>query len=166
MDADELAALGWLLNGQGKERKGIEYNTPESPKVGYETAMAPARAALIRVLEARCPLNPEIRNALARALEPIGGSEMTLELKRRKGRGRPRNDVKAAVEAQELTNQIDAGKAAGTKQESLLASEPGPFSRLCLLENNGLISGRFGRQGASPHIILKGVVAQILQAVR
>ena len=129
MTDDESAALGWLLRGQGKERKGIEYNTPEGPKVGYETAMAPGRAALIRVLEARCPLNPEIRNALARALEPIGGSEMTLELKRRKGRGRPRNDVKAAYDDVMLTKQIDAGKVAGTKQESLLAAEPGSRSK-------------------------------------
>ena len=82
-----------------------------------KTAMAPGRAALIRVLEAQCPLNSEIRNALTRALEPIGGSEMTLELKRRKGRGRPRNDVKAAYDDVMLTKQIDAGKVAGKKQE-------------------------------------------------
>ena len=74
-------------------------------------------------------MNPEIRNALARALEPIGGSEMTLELKRRKGRGRPRNDVKAAYDDVMLTKQIDAGKVAGTKQESLLAAEPGSRSK-------------------------------------
>jgi hypothetical protein len=57
MTDDESAALGWLLRGQGKERKGIEYNTPEGPKVGYETAMAPGRAALKRA-RGTVPLEP------------------------------------------------------------------------------------------------------------
>lgn len=141
MDDDELAALRWL---QGRDRGRVEtvyirkdtkneapFAQPGDVKVAQAIGTAPGHAALIRLLRGAQPLNADIRSALANALEPVGVSEMkfTLTLGRRKGRGRPRNDVKAAVEAQELTNQIDAGKAAGTKQESLLASEPGSRSK-------------------------------------
>jgi hypothetical protein len=121
MTDDELAALGWLQRGEGKERKGIVYNTPEGFKVGYETAMAPGRAALIRVLQAAAPLIPEIRDAMARALEPIGSSEMKLTLERRKGRGRPRKDVEDAYEAHKTASHIKEGKALGGNQKLLVA---------------------------------------------
>ena len=42
MTDDEKTALEWLLKGLGNERKGIVYNTPEGPKVGYETEWLPA----------------------------------------------------------------------------------------------------------------------------
>jgi hypothetical protein len=131
MNADELAALGWLLNGQGIERKGIVYDTPDGPRVGYESSMPPGLAALLRVLNGEAPLNLYIRKALARALEPVGVSEMkfTLRLERRKGRGRPRKDVKASYDAVELTNKINAGTADGTKQEAVIAGEPGSRSK-------------------------------------
>src|ERR1700730_1498313 len=107
MTEDEKTALGWLLEGLGNERKGIVYDTPEGREVGYETAMAPGRAALIRVLKASGLLSPAIQSALAEAgipsdmdrgaialaLEPVGGSKMwiTAEVKRQ-CRGRPRKN--------------------------------------------------------------------------
>jgi hypothetical protein len=131
MNADELAALEWLLRGRGKERNGIIYNTPDGPQVGYESSLPPGLAALLRVLNGEAPLNLHIRKALARALEPVGVSEMkfTLRLERRKGRGRPRKDVKASYDAEKQTNKINAGTADGTKQEAVIAGEPGSRSK-------------------------------------
>jgi molecular chaperone DnaK (HSP70) len=76
-------------------------------------------------------LSADIRHALASALDPIGISEMkfTLELKRRKGRGRPRKDIEGAVEAQKLTNRVAEDKSKGVKQEALIAGEPGSRSK-------------------------------------
>jgi hypothetical protein len=108
MTDDECTALKWLLEGWGNERNGIVYITPEGRQlVGYESSMAPGRAALIRVLKASAPLNAAIQKALAKAgvpsdmargaiafLEPISVSKVwiTAEVKRR-CRGRPRKDI-------------------------------------------------------------------------
>jgi hypothetical protein len=141
MDADELAALRWL---HGRDRGRIEtvylrratrneapFAQPGDVKLGQAIGMAPGLAALIRLLRGAQPLSADIRHALAGALEPVGVSEMklVLELKRRNGRGRPRKDVEAAYDAVKLTNKIDAGRAKGTKQEAVIAGEPGSRSK-------------------------------------
>ncbi|PNE11948.1 MAG: hypothetical protein CR217_06080 [Beijerinckiaceae bacterium] len=72
---DEQAALHWLLNG----------NDP------LVTGPQPGRAALVSLLKGNLPLCFDIRQALARALEPVsvGEAKLTLIMAGRRGRGRP-----------------------------------------------------------------------------
>jgi hypothetical protein len=60
----------------------------------------------------------EIRSRLPRL-------PMKAVLKRRRGRGRPPRNVKEAYDNVMLTKRMGGGKAAGTKVEARLASEPG-----------------------------------------
>ena len=126
MTDDELSALRWIHKGDTRERA---------------VGIAPGLAALIRLLEGLAPSNPDIplapltpdiRKALANALRPVGvsGMKLTLELKRRRGRGRPptQKGVENALESVELADRIAEGKAAGEKQEALIARERGSRS--------------------------------------
>jgi hypothetical protein len=73
-------------------------------------------------------LKPDIRKALAKALRPVGVSEVKLTLKqeRRRGRGRPqvKRDFKNVLEDAERDARLAEGTAAGEKKEALIASEP------------------------------------------
>jgi len=141
MNDDELAALRWL---HGRDRGRVEtvyfrkdtknkapFAQPGDVKCKQAIGMAPGHAALIRLLRGAEPLNADIRSALASALEPVGVSEMklVLELKTRRGPGRPRKDIEGAVEAQKLTNRVAEEKSKGVKQEALIAGEPGSRSK-------------------------------------
>jgi len=110
MTDDERAALHWLIGGDVERDEKV-------------MGIAPGRAAMIHLLKGSAPLNADLRNALARALEPIAVGEMkfTFELKRRKGRGRPLKDVAAALGAVKTTKFIADGEKDGVKQESLIA---------------------------------------------
>jgi uncharacterized protein (DUF58 family) len=102
MNADESAALHWLLGRENAPGPG------EPPSRG--------RAALIRLLRTQSPLNPDLRNALANLLEPIGGSRMklVLDLQYRKA-GKPSNRVAVARRQMEDGAAIDAAVQRGEK---------------------------------------------------
>ena len=104
MTDDERAALHWLIGGDVERDEKV-------------MGIAPGRAAMIHLLKGSAPLNADLRNALARALE----MKFTFELKRRKGRGRPLKDVAAALGAVKTTKFIADGEKDGVKQESLIA---------------------------------------------
>jgi len=95
MNAEESAALHWLLGREDAPGPG------EPPPRG--------RAALIRLLRTESPLNPDLRNALANLLEPIGGSrvKLVLDLQYRKA-GKPSNRVAGARRAR---RQMEDGAA-------------------------------------------------------
>ena len=134
MNDDDLAALRWALYGQGNKRKGIIYDTPEGLQVGYETAIAPGRAAMIRVLSGPDPLNAVIHSALVKAgvpsdmdqrsialaLEPISVSKLWIRAKaKRRCRGRPRKDIDNAGGVFEMRLTVTRRKGPGRPEKDI-----------------------------------------------
>ena len=97
MDEDEGKALSWLL-GRGNKTETVR--PVDGRKFEAHIGDDDGRAALARVLRRNEPLHQSIRNAMANALERVGGSTMRFELclTRRAGRGRPPKKVKLAID--------------------------------------------------------------------
>ena len=128
MTDDELSALRWIHKGDTRERA---------------VGIAPGLAALIRLLEGLAPslepgyppgsLDPGYSQGLGECA-PAGRrfrNEVDARTQRRRGRGRPptQKGVENALESVELADRIAEGKAAGEKQEALIARERGSRSK-------------------------------------
>lgn len=98
LSEDERRALAWLRDKNTIQR---EITPKRSGKNDIqELDVSGGQAALIRILDDdKRPLHPELRHALAAALEPIGNSLLQLKKRLRRGPGRPTksDSTRAAV---------------------------------------------------------------------
>lgn len=113
MTEDERKSLKWL-----RDENDVQRNVDERPdgsrKVLDEHDISGGQAALVQLLrDTSKPICPEIRLALAKAIDHFGDSVLQLKKRARRGAGRPKkdsiaDDVRRAIDVLTIPAEIDS----------------------------------------------------------
>jgi hypothetical protein len=130
----ERPALGWLRDENLIQRN---LKTEASGKViATELDISGGLNALIHLLRSGEPLHPQLRFALAKALDPMGDSVLQLRKRLRRGPGRPpkndtvRSAVRDAAEVKVIPEAVEAKRKAIQKKrpQAAVGEAPRPVS--------------------------------------